>query len=128
MSTLKEALETRAKLEAQVKEARAKKDAALEKARASKDAAAKAAAEGEASMADAMAVQYNKKLKEAEEAVKAALASAKKHTVVAGETLSDISLKYYDKANAWQQIYDANKDVIGDNPNKIKPGQEFIIP
>ena len=128
MSTLKEALEARAQLEAQIKEARAKKDAALEKARATKDAATKAAAEGEASMADALVVQYSKKLKDAEDAVKAALASAKKHTVVAGETLSDISLKYYGKATAWQQIYDVNKDVIGDNPNKIKPGQEFIIP
>ena len=56
------------------------------------------------------------------------MASAKKHTVAAGETLSDIALKHYGHANRWQEIYDADKAVIGDNPNKIKPGQEFIIP
>jgi nucleoid-associated protein YgaU len=128
MTTLKEAMEAKAKLEAQAAEARARKEAALDKARAAKDAGARAAAEGEASMADAMAVQYNKKLKEAEDALQAALAGAKKHTVATGETLSDIALKYYGRANAWQQIYDVNKGVIGDNPNKIKPGQEFIIP
>jgi nucleoid-associated protein YgaU len=54
--------------------------------------------------------------------------SSRKHTVGAGETLSHISLKYYGTANRWQEIYEANKDEIGDNPNKIKAGQELIIP
>jgi nucleoid-associated protein YgaU len=25
-------------------------------------------------------------------------------------------------------IYETNKDVIGDDPNVIKPGQELVIP
>jgi hypothetical protein len=52
------------------------------------------------------------------------------HTVVSGETLSHISLKYYGSAvkAKYMIIYEANKDVIGDNPNIIIPGQVFKIP
>jgi nucleoid-associated protein YgaU len=52
------------------------------------------------------------------------------HTVVGGETLSSISMKYYDSADRddWMAIYEANKDVIGDNPNLIKPDQVLKIP
>jgi nucleoid-associated protein YgaU len=52
------------------------------------------------------------------------------HTVEAGETLSDLALKYYGHATQpyYMHIYEANKDVIGDNPNVIKPGQELVIP
>jgi nucleoid-associated protein YgaU len=58
----------------------------------------------------------------------AARAQGKKHTVAEGETLSHISLKYYGSATRWQEIYEANKGVIGDNPNKIYVGQELVIP
>jgi hypothetical protein len=56
--------------------------------------------------------------------------SVKKHVVESGETLSHIALKYYGSATKekWMIIYEANKDVIGDDPNKIRPGQEFVIP
>lgn len=52
------------------------------------------------------------------------------HTVVADETLSHISLKYYGSAvkEKWMVIYEANKAVIGDNPNRIRPGQVLKIP
>jgi nucleoid-associated protein YgaU len=52
------------------------------------------------------------------------------HTVESGETLSSISMKYYDSADRddWMAIYDANKEVIGDNPNLIKPDQVLKIP
>jgi len=53
---------------------------------------------------------------------------ATKHTVASGDTLSAISLKYYKTANRWKEIYEANKDVIGDNPGMIKPGMELVIP
>ena len=29
---------------------------------------------------------------------------------------------------AWRDIYEANMDVIGDNPDLIKPGQKLRIP
>lgn len=52
------------------------------------------------------------------------------HTVQEGETLSDIALKYYGHAGPtyYTHIYEANKDVIGDDMNKIVPGQELVIP
>jgi nucleoid-associated protein YgaU len=52
------------------------------------------------------------------------------HTVVSGETLSHVALKYYGSAakEHWMRIYEANRDVNGDNPNKIRVGQVLNIP
>jgi nucleoid-associated protein YgaU len=52
------------------------------------------------------------------------------HTLTADETLSHLSLKYYGHATEpyWRIIYEANKDVIGANPNKVRPGLEIKIP
>ncbi len=50
------------------------------------------------------------------------------YTVVRGDTLSKISKQYYGDANKWRKIYDANKGVIGSNPNLIYPGQVYTIP
>ena len=52
----------------------------------------------------------------------------KSHTVLPGDTLSKIAQKYYGSASLWQKIYQANKAVIGANPNMIKPGQKLTIP
>ena len=66
-------------------------------------------------------------LKKQDEMMKKAK-EVKKHTVAAGDTLSAISKKYYNDAGKYMKIYEANKAVIGDDPNMIKPGQELIIP
>jgi nucleoid-associated protein YgaU len=52
------------------------------------------------------------------------------HTVKEGETLSHVAMKYYGSAvkDKWMVIYNANKAVIGDNPNVIVPGQVLKIP
>jgi len=52
------------------------------------------------------------------------------HTVVGGDTLSHISLNYYGSASKpyWMVIYEANKELIGDNPNKLKRGITLKIP
>lgn len=52
----------------------------------------------------------------------------KKHVVVSGDTLSGIAKKYYKDAGKYMKIYEANKDVIGGDPNLIKPGMELVIP
>ncbi|HEY1492426.1 MAG TPA: LysM peptidoglycan-binding domain-containing protein [Steroidobacteraceae bacterium] len=49
------------------------------------------------------------------------------HVVAAGETLGKIAQKYYGDASLYQQIFDANRDVLKD-PNKIFPGQKLRIP
>ncbi|MBD1398021.1 LysM peptidoglycan-binding domain-containing protein [Pontibacter sp. JH31] len=50
------------------------------------------------------------------------------YTVKSGDSLSKIAKHYYGDANAWKKIYEANKATIGDNPDLIKPGQQFVIP
>ena len=52
------------------------------------------------------------------------------HTVVSGDTLSGLAKKFYgSEAQAyWMEIYEANKEVIGDSPNVILIGQVLNIP
>ena len=52
----------------------------------------------------------------------------RKHVVVSGDTLSGIAKKFYDDPGKYMAIYEANKALIGDNPDLIKPGMELIIP
>jgi nucleoid-associated protein YgaU len=47
------------------------------------------------------------------------------YTVKSGDTLSAIGKHH---GVSWQDIHEANKDVIGDDPDKIKPGQNLRIP
>ena len=47
------------------------------------------------------------------------------YTVKSGDTLSKIGQQH---GVAWRDIHEANKDVIGDNPDLIKPGQKLRIP
>lgn len=50
------------------------------------------------------------------------------YTVKAGDTLSKIAKKIYGDETAYQKIYEANKALIGKDPNNIKVGQELKIP
>jgi nucleoid-associated protein YgaU len=52
----------------------------------------------------------------------------KKYTVKAGDTLSTIAKKFYGDDSEYTRIYEANKDLIGSDPNKIQVGQELTIP
>ena len=49
------------------------------------------------------------------------------HIVLKGQTLTQISQKYYGSAGNWKKILDANRDKIKD-PNKLIPGTKLIIP
>jgi nucleoid-associated protein YgaU len=49
------------------------------------------------------------------------------HIVLKGQTLTQISQKYYSSAGKWKKILDANRDKIKD-PNKLIPGTKLIIP
>ena len=49
------------------------------------------------------------------------------YTVQAGDTLSSIAKKFLGNANAYMDIFNANKDQLSD-PDKIKPGQVLKIP
>ena len=52
---------------------------------------------------------------------------AKYYTVVKGDTLSKIAKEFYGNANAYPQIFEANKPMLS-HPDKIYPGQTLRIP
>lgn len=54
--------------------------------------------------------------------------SGEKYTIKSGDSLSKISKHFYGDANEWNRIYYANKDRIGDDPDKIQAGWELTIP
>ena len=54
-------------------------------------------------------------------------AAATTYTVKAGDTLSKIAKEKLGDANAYMEIFNANKDQLSD-PDKIKPGQVLKIP
>jgi len=112
----------REEAEARQKEAQAKREAAkaeeeraAAEAAAAKEAAAREAAAKEAAAREAAAAPRFKEF-------------IAEHTVVAGENLSFISQKYYGHQGNFRLIYEANKDVIGDNMSLIRPGQKLRIP
>jgi LysM repeat protein len=51
-----------------------------------------------------------------------------KYTVQSGDNLSYIAKALYGDSSKWRDIYDANKDTIGPNPDLIQPGMVFTIP
>ena len=53
--------------------------------------------------------------------------NVRRYTVQSGDTLSRISQQFYGNANQYMKIFEANRDRISD-PNKIRPGQELVIP
>ena len=109
----------REEAEARQKEAQAKREAEAkaEEERLRVEAEAKAreeAARAEAAKQAAAAPRFREFIAE--------------HTVVAGDNLSFISQKYYGTQANFRLIYEANKDVIGDNMSLIRPGQKLRIP
>lgn len=55
-------------------------------------------------------------------------AAAKTYTVVRGDCLWNIAKKFYGNGAKYTVIYDANRGVVGGNPNLIYPGQVLTIP
>ncbi|MBC3798020.1 LysM peptidoglycan-binding domain-containing protein [Acetobacterium tundrae] len=50
------------------------------------------------------------------------------YTVVSGDCLWDIAGAQLGDPTRWPEIYDLNRDVIGDDPNLIYPGQVYTLP
>ena len=68
------------------------------------------------------------KAREAAQAKKEAAEAKEVYVVKSGDSLSKIAKQLLGDASRWPEIYEANKEVIGDNPNLIKPGQKLNIP
>lgn len=54
--------------------------------------------------------------------------SGRTYRVQASDTLIRIARKVYGNGQDWQKIYQANRDVIGDNPARLKVGMELKLP
>lgn len=57
----------------------------------------------------------------------AAVETARSYTVQSGDTLSEIAKQYYGNSGDYMKIFEANRDILSD-PDKIKVGQELVIP
>ena len=53
-------------------------------------------------------------------------ASAETYEVAVGDTLYEIAAEH-DIDGGWQALYEANRDVIGDDPRLITPGLELVL-
>jgi nucleoid-associated protein YgaU len=60
-------------------------------------------------------------------AASGAAAAESTYTVKAGDTLGKIAKQILGDANAYMEIFNANRDQLND-PDKIKPGQVLKIP
>jgi nucleoid-associated protein YgaU len=49
------------------------------------------------------------------------------HVVAEGDSLTRISVRYYGTSNRWQEIYDANREILK-GENALRPGQRLRIP
>lgn len=49
------------------------------------------------------------------------------YTIKKGDTLSKIAKREYGSADKWNELFDANREVI-DHPDRIYPGQNIRIP
>ena len=54
--------------------------------------------------------------------------STRTYIVKSGDTLSDIAQSEMGDAKRWPELYEANKDAVGKNPDLIHPGLELKIP
>jgi nucleoid-associated protein YgaU len=54
-------------------------------------------------------------------------AEARFHVVTEGDSLSRISLRYYGTASRWQEIFNANRDVL-QGANSLRVGMQLRIP
>ncbi|MEM6756621.1 MAG: LysM peptidoglycan-binding domain-containing protein [Planctomycetota bacterium] len=50
------------------------------------------------------------------------------HTIQSGENLSSIAQRYYGRAARWRVLFNANRDVLGNNPNAIRAGMVIKVP
>ena len=58
----------------------------------------------------------------------AAAPNEQTYEIQSGDTLLSISEQFYGDATQWRKIYDANRDVIGNNPDALKVGTTLKIP
>ena len=53
---------------------------------------------------------------------------ASEYVVQTGDTLRSIALVVYGDAGEWPRLYDANRDLIGANPDALQAGMRLRVP
>lgn len=76
---------------------------------------------------EAAGYDYNAVQKKVNQLCNKAQPTNNTYTVKAGDSLWNIAVYVYGNGARWTEIYNKNKDVIGPNPNLIKPGQVLTI-
>jgi nucleoid-associated protein YgaU len=61
-------------------------------------------------------------------ATEATAGGGESYEVQSGDTLATIAQQFYGDPTQWRRIYDANKDAIGADPDKLKLGMKLTIP
>lgn len=124
-----------AELESRRKAAEAAQERLKQKAEAEKKAAEVKAAAEKLAREKQLAEESRKRIEAMKAAAEKAAEAAKpkfiaEYKVEKDDTLSHVALKYYKHATRdyWMLIYEANKDVIGDNPGMIRPGMVLKVP
>jgi nucleoid-associated protein YgaU len=64
----------------------------------------------------------------ATQAAQAPPGPGEEYEVKAGDTLLLISQQFYGDVALWRRIYDANREVIGADPDKLALGMKLRIP
>jgi nucleoid-associated protein YgaU len=59
---------------------------------------------------------------------RASKTAGRTYTVKKGDTLQEISQKFYGTTTQWRRIYTANRKTIGGDANKLKIGTKLSIP
>lgn len=79
---------------------------------------------------DGFEVGENWHLSETDRAFMAEMYPTTTYVVQEDDFLAAIALKFYGDGSdaSWQIIYDANRDTIGPDPHKLKPGIVLVIP
>lgn len=54
--------------------------------------------------------------------------TSRTHTVAPGESLITLALRYYSDQSKWQLLYEANRALIGPDPNRIEAGINLTLP
>ena len=53
--------------------------------------------------------------------------AAEIYIVISGDNLWRIAQKHYGDGNRWPELYEMNKEIIGNDPNRLKIGQELKL-
>lgn len=54
--------------------------------------------------------------------------TVRSYTIKRDDCLSSIAKKVYGDASQWRKIYNANRKMIGSNPNRVYAGKTLVIP